>query len=646
MALIARTTIASALLLSVASAQRPQCGTLITYRQYSVLLDSAPKCFRDGCGNPPPADSMSSSCTTDSPCYPLWSYLRSDWQEDYCAHCSGDLACRLPGWPVLNATAACDTSPDRWLFSGTGNCCVNTEQEPFALADWISTICNASEPWRAPFAYYGGMAMEDWEEYIEPWNWTLGLNYTDRSTPPVSCTSAVDLFVVFFQENATSLGSYIAAILGFYLLIVFGHPLLHLQDHYVEKKASRALLYGLGAGGAWIMGNFLSALVWQRYAGFESTPLGELGLLLCSRPSAVGFLCIINMSGPRLLFHSPLRQMAQQHRDLRLHMTNTWLAYWGFRLAVAEFIVQMSGCAIFFIASISAGRKGLLIAGNLSPFWRGDEALIMYRGALVHVIFFFPASFLLLISTFFHARKIKLDRVSRNKIYVISYLLPLLDKHFERLEADQLANRRPSARERRLRIQRLEELERRMGTTRAIAAQRSLRRRLWARARTFFRNQPRQDQQPPAAPTADTTPLRQDVTPAEAFSHPTKPATATTNDGATTDPQQLNRLQRLAIATINTVLIPFRLSLSRSTSQLYDRLLFGPEQGPEQDIRTDRALWTIRRREAELWAASLGEEDVSDGLDGLIFGTFLLTIVNYISQWLFWAGFVRSMAYR
>ena len=113
---------------------------------------------------------MSPTCSVTQSCTHLWDFLGIQWQADQCTtpDCRGDVACRIPGWPVLNITSTCTTGPQEWLFStsNTGAYCAS-EDEFFALADWVGGLCNGSE-WRSPFVYYISMAREDWEEWIAP----------------------------------------------------------------------------------------------------------------------------------------------------------------------------------------------------------------------------------------------------------------------------------------------------------------------------------------------------------------------------------------------------------------------------------------------------------------------------------------------
>ena len=169
------------LLLALSLAQEtPQCGSLITYRQFDTLITTAPQCFQSSCNTTSSSPlSMSTCCPATSPCHALFNSLRTNWQapstSSYCSPssgCTSDKACRIPGWPILNSTNSCNTSPHEWLFSNShsGACCT-VGTEPFDLADWMGRLCNGSE-WRDPFTYYDGMARDDWTEWKQPWNWT------------------------------------------------------------------------------------------------------------------------------------------------------------------------------------------------------------------------------------------------------------------------------------------------------------------------------------------------------------------------------------------------------------------------------------------------------------------------------------------
>jgi hypothetical protein len=120
-----------------------QCSSLVTYRQHAVLLQSAPKCLRDGCSQGQ-NNTISSLCPSFSPCSAYWNIFVDQFDEknSWCTSCKSDVACRIPGWPVMNATALCETTANQLFFSDKG-CCTGTDK-PFQLATWTRTLCNSS----------------------------------------------------------------------------------------------------------------------------------------------------------------------------------------------------------------------------------------------------------------------------------------------------------------------------------------------------------------------------------------------------------------------------------------------------------------------------------------------------------------------
>src|SRR3954451_12261786 len=80
--------------------QDSKCGSLITYRQYSVLLSEAPQCFQNGCNSinsTALATTISSPCPSDAPCGVLWDIFRQKFEQNWCESCRSDIACRIGG---------------------------------------------------------------------------------------------------------------------------------------------------------------------------------------------------------------------------------------------------------------------------------------------------------------------------------------------------------------------------------------------------------------------------------------------------------------------------------------------------------------------------------------------------------------------
>ncbi|KAK1759125.1 hypothetical protein QBC47DRAFT_293475, partial [Echria macrotheca] len=236
------------LLLSSTTAAQSTCGSLITYRQYSVLLSNAPPCFQNGCGGPPPARSMS-----------------AQWQTDQCTtECQSDLACRIPGWPVLNMTRTCTTVPEDWLFSSnnTGACCASGS-EPFALADWVGGLCNA------------------------PWNWTVRQH---DATQGENCPNSDQILTTFALENVVTSFELVFSIAVFWFAAITNR-----SRHYIRffglpavNSWKRAVLLGIWYPLChWLASSFWSAALIRLEPGYQDVPVGLLALLLCARPNSL-----------------------------------------------------------------------------------------------------------------------------------------------------------------------------------------------------------------------------------------------------------------------------------------------------------------------------------------------------------------------
>lgn len=303
--------------LPTAFSQSPECGSLITYRQFDELLTSAPSCLRSGCQPNTPQLAMTSSCPAPSPCHAFWDLLRQEWQQNWCNACSQDIACRIGGWPILNSTSACARSPNEWLFSNAaGGCCAN-DQEPFELAAWTGILCNGSE-WREPFNFYGGMARDDWVEWLQPWNWTVHLqNETDKNFTQVVCDSAKAMQAAFAIDNFVSLGEAAVELFVYWLCCICAWNVVMNE----VKTMRRSLVAGLTTGGLYLVSNFATAIMWDLKPGYSHIPRGFVGLLLCARPSILGFLSLFSIVGRGRV----ARSIPTDAEALRQQREESWL---------------------------------------------------------------------------------------------------------------------------------------------------------------------------------------------------------------------------------------------------------------------------------------------------------------------------------
>ncbi|KAK3384589.1 hypothetical protein B0T24DRAFT_674338 [Lasiosphaeria ovina] len=303
-------------------------------------------------------------------------------------------ACRIPGWPVLNATAACSISPDDWLFSATnaGGCCA-TNDEPFNLGDWTATLCNGSA-WREPFVYYGGMAPLDWAEWIEPWNWTV---VPSDAALRQRCQSTTEMMVSFVADNLVSVAETILEI-GFFWALLQVPSLNRLASRKVHKWG-RSVIGGAQYGASFVLSNFYTAWKWRATPGYSDIPVGFLGLVLCARPSAVGIICFLDLVFSGWLAEKISRLRGYAHPALAVpagqdyRETPAWLqarqflANWALTMSVAEIIIQIMSMYSLYKTTNEGRLRGFYSLDALLPYWHGSEALRMYGGALMHCIF-------------------------------------------------------------------------------------------------------------------------------------------------------------------------------------------------------------------------------------------------------------------
>jgi hypothetical protein len=327
--------------------------------------------------------------------------------NDWCDHCSGDIACRIPGWPVMNVSAVCDSSPNSSLFSGENGCCSNGTG-PIDLATWVETLCNGS--YQHQFADFGGMDQRDWWEWELPWNWTVQAENTSSViVPQPTCPATPLYFGLFFIENGVLLVFYVifAALKLLWIkgklaknpsvmeMSKYFKPLNRLKKRIaklftgnsesteagavIETVVTACIMCGLQLGF-----NFASAYIIRATPGYEHVPAPLLALLFCARPRLGWVICLLaRLPNPILedVFH------------LRTHMEvvagKATISRVAISSAISEIVMQCLG-------SYSLGRtahvgvtRGFYLVGHLWPYWRGRNARIMYLGALFWLISFF-----------------------------------------------------------------------------------------------------------------------------------------------------------------------------------------------------------------------------------------------------------------
>jgi hypothetical protein len=370
------------------------CGFLIAYNQYSDLLETAPQCFRNGCGRSS-LSSLSTGCDSNAPCYSLWSILNKEHQAEnnWCDKCRHDRACRIPGWPVLNATSACNRSPGAWIFGPNGSCC-GEDTGPIDLSSWITKICNGT--YRDQFASYDGMAKIDWEDYIAPYNYSVRpVNSTQLTLPTPKCPSTPRYFGLFVAENLVLLllvVSLTASSLNWIRLRENNVPwTTKVSDKWKPiKNKIKNIIPSSGSGkgelilaiviavfmaGFQLAGNFIVATIIKKDPGYQETPIPRLALLFCARPRLGWTACLV-----WLISDNKLKAFLNGEKYLR--QARLVLARAAMSSAISEIIMQLLGAYSMGKATDIGVKRNFYLVNHLWPFWRGKDARILYLGSL------------------------------------------------------------------------------------------------------------------------------------------------------------------------------------------------------------------------------------------------------------------------
>jgi hypothetical protein len=382
------------------------CGSLITYRQHSFLLETAPQCFRNGCQNGETVTTISSPCPPQSSCYVLWNTFTEQFHQDWCSSCKGDIACRIQGWPILNATAFCDSTPNQLVFM-SGSCCVS-DNEPFELAAWIGNICNGSQ-WRQPFEKYGGMASTDWMEWISPWNWTVDAqNSTSQTVSQSPCSRpslylglfgiehffwlATAIFVGGFRLGVAKVEEHKENAILRYLwskIRVSRGQLKNssnesLRQDWFQRNLGWVVPVSMGILMAALQVGFNLAAAYhiKNTPGYGHVPAGRLALLFCCRPRIAWLACALALiPDSRLVKIFKFRENGDGVMAARMILSSVAVSS-----AVSECIMQLLG-AYYFGTTANTGRtREFYLVHHLRPLYHGRDALHMYFGGLFWVI--------------------------------------------------------------------------------------------------------------------------------------------------------------------------------------------------------------------------------------------------------------------
>ncbi|KAF2469622.1 uncharacterized protein BDR25DRAFT_46527 [Lindgomyces ingoldianus] len=411
------------------------CGSLITYRQFTSIISEAPACFRQGCGNEL-LESLSSKCGKTSSCYELHSTISNHTGLHLCDDCHGDIACRTHGWPILNATELCQSIPPDWMMLDE-NCCGDAD-ETVQIASWIKELC--TDEWRHGFTHFGGMAKDDWQEWIMPWNWTVqavdgvvsGKNIHKCHSPSyyllyfaveswITCFSIlffqfvkikwhyahdrwewgipeydppfgekyhgtkdrVRMFVLSFKNGLKWPARFWGRLRG------TGTQESQDTQNGEDTEASRK-----GPGRTIVMAclmvvieigtTFLNAWLLRTAPGFENFDWVRLGFLWCSRPSLAWLTSVVGTVRSSKLSVARFKngQMVVDNWQANLFIDTAYSSI------LNEFVVQILGAVYLGYTTNKGQEREFYKSHRLSPFYRGPHARQMYIGSLIWMMAF------------------------------------------------------------------------------------------------------------------------------------------------------------------------------------------------------------------------------------------------------------------
>lgn len=395
-----------------------QCGSLVTYRQHADLLQTAPACLREGCAQSENRSTIQTTCPSSSPCSTYWDMFVThfDHEHGWCSECESDVACRISGWPVMNATALCQSAPNQVLFGDEG--CCSQDNEPFELAQWTGAFCNGSQ-WREQFEMCGGMACLDWREWVMPWNWTVHNNTQQEGERDCKAPSRYlliyayeHIFWVVFSIGIGAFRLWIArheehknrSIFRYFLVVTYANlksrkntnkiiqeKLLdegeHLRPAWTDPlKWSYPVIMGVFLAGLQLAFNFWVAHIIQSAPGYNDVPMHLLALLFCCRPRLSWLSCLL-----ALVSDSRLEKIFKfKHEGDGIWAARLVLSSVAVSSAVAESIMQLLG-AYFLGTTANIGRqRGFFLIHQLRPKMWGRDARRMYIGALCWVMLCIP----------------------------------------------------------------------------------------------------------------------------------------------------------------------------------------------------------------------------------------------------------------
>jgi hypothetical protein len=258
------------------------------------------------------------------------------------------------------------------------------------------------------------MAMLDWEEWIQPWNWTVRAENTSTViVSPSHCTHTPLTLLAFFGENIIFLLFSIALSI---LKVMYIHGRekelpwvvkFHQRCHFLvylkfwqwpkrlrrenpgeeENESGRSqlltsVLWSVLMTTVQVGLTFVSAYLITRTRGYHHVPLGRLALLFCCRPRLGWLACGLDYVTNEEL----LKSWFHFKKSKFIRKAQIALGSISVGAAISEFTLQL--LSLYYMGlTANVGRiRGFYLLHRIRPFWRGRDAQHMYLGALFWLI--------------------------------------------------------------------------------------------------------------------------------------------------------------------------------------------------------------------------------------------------------------------
>ena len=287
------------------------------------------------------------------------------------------------------------------------------------------------------------MAKEDWDEWRQPWNWTVPAKNTSvLNVGQPQCAPTWAFLQNFLFDNVIELVAFaICAGLTIYAARQRRFEPVDLTWCWLIFTGNWywGIVTGMGSVVVKLVANVIATNAIYKASEYQGAHFGETILFLFTSPSLTMILCAAGFLIP--LFEEHLLQ--RRLNEIRQYLATVTLSF-----ATTAIFLQTISAACMFKTARAGHVKGFYHNGSLTPYWQGKPAQIMYAGALLWTnCYFFSLIFLGLLGLLM-AIRVDDEAWARIIHYVHGQVSDLLDsrengiesrrqQHIQRIEANR-----------------------------------------------------------------------------------------------------------------------------------------------------------------------------------------------------------------